>query len=155
MNIFLSKYINKVDKKGRTSVPAGYRSILTAESFNGVVVYPSFRNQCIEACGLSRIKELSKIIENLDPYSDERDAFEAVILSESMQLQFDGEGRVVLPSHLMQTAKITDQACFVGKGVVFEIWQPKLFEEYLKSAKELARNNRFILKNKVSRFEDQ
>jgi MraZ protein len=147
MNIFLSKYINKIDKKGRVSIPAGYRSALAKENFNGIIVYPSFKNNCIEACSMSRLEELSEIIQNLDPYSDERDAFETIVLGEAVQLQFDNEGRVSLPAYLMEQAGITSQGCFVGKGLVFEIWNPDQFETHRKAAQEIAQNNRLILKN--------
>ncbi|MDR0774463.1 MAG: cell division/cell wall cluster transcriptional repressor MraZ, partial [Rickettsia sp.] len=43
MNIFLSKYINNIDKKGRVSIPASYRLALSSQSFNGIIAYPSFR----------------------------------------------------------------------------------------------------------------
>ncbi len=150
MNIFLSKYINKIDKKGRVSIPAGYRSALAKENFNGIIVYPSFKNNCIEVCSMSRLEELSKIIQNLDPYSDERDAFETIVLGEAVQLQFDNEGRVILPAYLMEQVGISSQGCFVGKGLVFEIWNPDQFEAHRKGAKEIAQGNRQILKNNQS-----
>jgi MraZ protein len=92
MNIFLSKYFNKIDKKGRVSVPAAYREVLSDENFNGIIIYPSFKNDCIEACGESRLQKINELICNLDPYSDVRDAFEATVLSEAVQLSFDNEG---------------------------------------------------------------
>lgn len=147
MNIFLSKYTNKIDVKGRVSIPAGYRGALAKENFNGIIVYPSFKNNCIECCSMSRLEELSRIIQNLDPYSDERDAFETIVLGEAVQLQFDNEGRVILPNYLMEQVGITTQGCFVGKGLVFEIWNPDKFEDYRKTAKKIAEGNRFILKN--------
>ena len=147
MNIFLSKYLNKIDKKGRVSIPAGYRGALAKENFNGIIAYPSFKNNCIECCSMSHLEELSKIIQNLDPYSDERDAFETIVLGEAVQLQFDSEGRVILPSYLMEQVGISSQGCFVGKGLVFEIWNPDQFEAHRKSAKEIAQGNRKILKN--------
>lgn len=147
MGIFLSKYINNLDKKGRVSVPASYRSALGDQSFNGVIAYPSFRNKCIEACSLKRLEELSKIIQTLDPYSEERDAFETIILAEAVQLSLDSEGRVILPKSLIDHAGISDQVCFVGKGLIFEIWQPQNYETYLSSARQIAQNNRLTLKN--------
>lgn len=147
MNIFLSKYINKIDKKGRVSIPASYRLALAKERFNGIIVYPSFKNNCIEACSMSRLEELGRIIQNLDPYSDERDAFETIVLGEALQLQFDNEGRVILPAYLTEQAGVSAQACFVGKGLVFEIWNPANFEQYLKSARKIAQGNRLVLKN--------
>ncbi|WP_341752940.1 MULTISPECIES: division/cell wall cluster transcriptional repressor MraZ [unclassified Candidatus Tisiphia] len=147
MNIFLSKYINNLDKKGRVSVPASYRVALSSQSFNGVIVYPSFRKKCIEACSLKRLEELSQMIQTLDPYSEERDAFETIILGGAIQLTFDGEGRVILPKSLIEHSDISEQVCFVGKGLVFEIWQPQNFETYLSSARQIAQNNRLTLKN--------
>lgn len=147
MNIFLSKYVNNIDKKGRVSVPVNFRQALVGQVFNGLIAYPSFRKQCIEVCSLKRLEELSQMIQTLDPYSDERDAFETMILAEAVQLPFDGEGRVVLPKSLIDHAGISDQVCFVGKGLIFEIWQPKSFEGHLSSAREIAQNNRLTLKN--------
>ena len=147
MSLFLSRFTNSIDKKGRVSVPASYRQHTSSEGFSGVIVYPSIRNKCLEACSLNRIKELAEMIYSLDPYSDERDAFETIILGESVQLTFDTEGRINLPSHLAQFANLNSQANFVGKGQVFEIWNPENFDSHLKVAKETAANNKSLLKN--------
>ncbi|MFV9858171.1 division/cell wall cluster transcriptional repressor MraZ [Rickettsia sibirica] len=147
MNVFLSKYVNGVDKKSRVSVPANYRAVLGKELFNGVIAYPSIRNNCIEVCGISHIEKLRQMIETLDPYSEERDAFETMIFGEAVQLAFDGEGRVILPQSLMKHAGIEEQACFVGKGVIFEIWQPQNFEKYLNAAQKIAHEKRLTLRN--------
>ncbi len=143
--LFLSTYINKVDKKGRVSVPVAFRSSLSTQIFSGIVAYNSFINPCIEACGLSRIEFLSQTIDSLDPYSEARDAFATTILGESVQLPFDGEGRVILTEELIATANISDKACFVGKGATFEIWRPESFEEYAARAREIAKQSRTLL----------
>ena len=147
MKIFLSKYLGSIDKKGRISVPSNYRAVLGNSNSSGMIVYPSIKHQCLEACSTQRLEELSKIIENLDPYSEERDAFETTILGESVHLTFDSEGRVVLPKALAEYASIDDSAYFVGKGLVFEMWNPTKFDTYLKQAKDIAQKNRGLLKN--------
>jgi len=149
MNIFLSKYQNKIDKKGRVSIPSIFRAVLSEEKFNGIVVYPSFKNNCIEGCSMSRLQEIYTIIQNLDPYSEERDAFETIVMGESVQLQFDNEGRVIIPGYLIEQAGISENAIFVGKGLVFEIWDPAKFEIHLKTAQDVAKANRVVLKNQV------
>ncbi len=147
MNIFLSRYLNNIDKKGRVSVPAGYRNSLSHENLGGIIAYPSIKHGCIEACGIERFKQLTAIIQNLDPYSKERDAFETIIFGESVQLSFDSEGRIILPKHLIEYGNLGDQANFVGKGLVFEIWNPSDFDDHLTKAKAIAANNRDLLKN--------
>ena len=146
MALFLSTFAKKIDKKGRVSVPAQFRASLTEESFGGVVVYSSFVNPCIEACGMSRIEKLSGSIDNLDPFSNERDAFATAILGGSSQLQFDSEGRVTLPPELLSSAGIVEDVVFVGKGPTFEIWEPKQFEEYSNKARKLALEKRGSLR---------
>jgi MraZ protein len=146
MALFLSTYVNKIDKKGRVSVPAPFRSVLAGQSFPGIVIYGSFINPCIEGCGFDRIERLSAGIDALDPYSDERDAFATTILGGSMQLAFDSEGRVFLPESLMALAKLEEQAVFVGKGATFEIWEPLTFNAYAEKARELAKNQRASLR---------
>jgi MraZ protein len=140
--LFLSTYTNKIDKKGRVSVPASFRSSLTAQNFLGIVAYSSFINPCIEACSMSRIEFLNQTIDSLDPYSEARDAFATTILGGCVQLSFDGEGRIILPESLIEFASLDEQACFVGKGATFEIWQPKLFELYAAQAREIAKKDR-------------
>ena len=61
--MFLSTYENKLDKKGRVSVPASFRSYLSNLGYNGVICYPSFNNNCIEAWPQDRIEKISNAIE--------------------------------------------------------------------------------------------
>jgi len=144
--LFLSTFINKIDSKGRISVPVQFRASLVNESFSGMVVYESFINDCIEGCDIERIKKLSESIDNLDPFSEERDAFATSVLGGSSQLTIDGDGRVILPENLLKKVQIKDVAVFVGKGSTFEIWQPKKFEEYMAKAKKEAKEKRNLLR---------
>ena len=146
--LFLSTFINKIDNKGRVSVPAQFRASLVSQDFCGIIIYESFINDCIEGCDLNRIKALSDSIDNLDPFSEERDAFATAILGSAVQLAFDSDGRVVLPQALIKKAEIKDQAVFIGKGSTFEIWQPAKFDKYLIKSKQSAREKRNLLKTK-------
>lgn len=146
--LFLSTFQNKVDKKGRISVPASFRAALAHDKeFAGIVAYASFINHCIEACGIERIRKLSSRIETLDPFSVERDVFATTILGGSVQLSFDGEGRVMLPETLLEMAGIKETAIFVGKGETFEIWEPKIYTDYAARARDIVREKRLSLKS--------
>jgi len=146
MALFLSTFSNKVDAKGRVSVPAQFRTSLVNDNFATMVIYESFINECIEGCDLERIKKLSESIDNLEPFSEERDAFATAVLGGSVQLSIDGDGRVILPEILLKKAKIKDVAVFIGKGSTFEIWEPKHFEEYMAQAKAQAKSKRNLLR---------
>lgn len=144
--LFLSTHHNRIDKKGRVSVPAQFRAVLARQEFQGMVAYLSPLHSCIEACGMNRIVKLNEKMERLDPYSEERDAFATTLFGESLQLSFDTEGRVMLPESLIEAAGLSEQAAFVGKGEVFEIWEPKAFAAYAQKARALVREKRFQLK---------
>lgn len=139
MALFLSTFTNKIDGKGRVSVPAQFRSSLVNKEFSGVVVYESFVNDCIEGCDIERIKQISESIDSLDPFSEDRDALATALLGGSVQLSIDSEGRVIIPENLLKKSKIKDQAVFVGKGATFEIWQPDKFEEYMSKSRKDAK----------------
>jgi len=70
--MFLSTYENKLDKKGRVSVPASFRSYLSNLGYNGVVCYPSFNNQSIEAWPQDRIEKISNTIDALNPFEERK-----------------------------------------------------------------------------------
>ena len=144
--MFLSTYENKLDKKGRVSVPSSFRSYLSNLGYNGIICYPSFNHQSIEAWPQERIEKISSAIETLSPFEDKRDFFATSILSESISLQFDSEGRISLTPKLLKHAKIKNSMIFVGQGKTFQIWEPSLFEKFKVNARKKANLNRASLK---------
>jgi MraZ protein len=146
MALFLSTYHNKLDRKGRISVPAAFRTILSEQSFVGVVAYPSFIHPCIEACSMRHMERLSASIDALDPYSPERDAFASAILGAATPLAFDGEGRVMLPEALLAVVGHAEQLVFVGKGTLFEMWEPEAHRAHAAAARALATEKRGALR---------
>ena len=144
--MFLSSYVNKIDKKGRVSVPATFRSHLNSMGYNGFICYPSFNHSALEACSQDRIEKLSNTIDSLNPFEEKRDYFATSILSESVNLQFDTEGRVSLTDKLLDHANIRNNILFVGLGKTFQIWEPKLFEKFSLEARKKAFKNRSNLK---------
>jgi len=144
--MFLSTYENRIDKKGRVSVPASFRSYLSNLGYNGVICYPSFNNQSIEACSQDRIEKLSSSIDSLNPFEEKRDFFATSILSESINLQFDSEGRISLSLKLLKHAKIKNNMLFVGQGQTFQIWEAKTFEKFKILARKKANINRASLR---------
>ena len=144
--MFLSNYENKLDKKGRVSVPASFRSHLSSLGYNGFITYPSFNHDALEACSEDRIEKLSNTIDSLNPFEEKRDFFATSILAESTNLQFDNEGRISLSLKLLKHAKINNIMLFVGQGQTFQIWEPTAFEKFKVTARKKANLNRANLR---------
>jgi MraZ protein len=145
MALFLSKYINKVDKKGRVSVPALFRAELSDESFPGIIARPSFVSEAIDACGRGALQELQRVVGRFNPFTEERAGFANAIFARSHPVPWDGEGRVIVPAELLSHAAITDYALFVGLGDTFQVWEPERYAEVEREAIELARQQRATL----------
>ena len=77
--MFLSTFENKLDKKGRVSVPATFRSYLSNMGYNGIICYPSFNNQSIEAWPQDRIEKISNTIDTLNPVDEKKEYFKTSI----------------------------------------------------------------------------
>ena len=138
MAMFLSSTTNKVDAKGRVSVPAAYRAALAGQAFHGIVALPSFKYAAIQCGGMDWMEQLNSGISAYDLFSDEHDTLTAALFTRTEQLAFDGEGRVVLPAALVEHANLTKTAAFVGRGPLFEIWEPEAFAEYQNEATKRA-----------------
>ena len=144
--MFLSTYENKLDKKGRVSVPASFRSYLSNLGYNGVICFPSFNNQSIEAWSQNRVEKISNAIDSLNPFEEKKDYFSTSILSESINLQFDSEGRILLTQKLLKHAKIKNSMLFVGQGKTFQIWEPTTFEKFRVTARKKSNIHRASLR---------
>ena len=127
-------------------MPASFRSHLSSLGYNGFIAYPSFNHEALEACSEDRIEKLSKTIDSLNPFEEKRDYFATSVLSESVSLQFDNEGRVLLADKLIDHARIKNNILFVGLGKTFQIWEPKSFEKFKIDARKKAYQNRSNLK---------
>ena len=127
-------------------MPASFRSYLSNLGNNGVICYPSFNNQSIEACSQNRIEKLSESIDSLNPFEEKRDFFATSILSESVNLQFDSEGRISLTPKLLKHAKIKNSMVFVGQGQTFQIWEPNAFEKFRAQTRKKSNLYRASLK---------
>ena len=127
-------------------MPATFRSHLSSMGYSGFISYPSFNHIALEACSQDRIEKLSNTIDSLNPFEEKRDYFATSILSESVNLQFDTEGRVTLTDNQLNHAKIKKNILFVGLGKTFQIWEPKIFEKFKIMARKKAYQNRSNLK---------
>ena len=142
MKPFLSTVINKIDAKGRVSVPAAFRAVVKQADLNGVVCFPSIDDQAIEGCTMAQIENFSEIIDQLPPFSAERDALAELILGRSHDIGFDAEGRIKLPEVLIDYAAVAGEVMFIGLGRKFQIWNPTIHQETEARRRDLARENK-------------
>lgn len=145
MGLFLSTFMNKVDKKGRVSVPASFRASLAQLPFQGIVAYRSFTTSCIEGCGIDFMERLSESAQEYDAFSAEQEDLTALIFADARQLAWDPEGRIVLPEDVIAHANLSEFAAFVGKGPTFQIWEPEAYKALEAEIRARAAQNRPVV----------
>lgn len=138
MSVFLSTFENKVDRKGRVSVPSSFRNVLSQQKSTGIILYPSFKHPCLEGSGDERIQEIVSSIDAIDVFSDEAENLQT-ILADAKHVSVDSDGRVILPHEFVAHAGISDLASFVGLGKSFQIWSPKNFSVHRQKNRLRAR----------------
>jgi len=136
--IFIGTFENKVDAKGRVSVPATFRQALAGQPFNGIAAFRSHRADAIEGCGMDFMEQMISRIAGLDLFSPDSNDLATTIFSDSQQLSFDSTGRIQLPENFSKYAVMTDKADFVGMGQLFLIWQPAKLEAHKAAALQRA-----------------
>lgn len=145
MALFLSTSVNKIDKKGRVSVPAGFRAALEGETFSGIVLIPSQTHDCLEGFAYSAMQEIARRLDEFDMFSSDQDDLATGVFGEAVQLAFDGEGRIMIGADLMASANLSDQAVFVGMGAKFQIWSPDKYEARRRTARDNIAKNKLTL----------
>jgi MraZ protein len=138
----MSTYVNKVDRKGRVSVPATFRAQIqpSGQGFFGIVAYPYplIEQEALEATTIDRMEAVSAALDALDAPEEQQDLL-TMIFGQSQQLAFDPEGRILLPEPFVAHTHITETAAFVGLGMTFQIWEPGRFAAHQAALQERAR----------------
>jgi MraZ protein len=150
MDRFVSTFTNKIDPRGRVSIPAPFRAVLERDGYQqggaaGVYCYPSLDAPALDAGGERLAAKIDGLLGGLPDYSDERDELSVALYGDVHILPVDADGRIVLPQALRTHAGIADQITFVGLGDKFQMWAPGAFEERRARARDKVRDHRSLL----------
>jgi MraZ protein len=136
MGRFLANTVNSIDKKGRVSVPAPFRSVLRNEKLLHTML--SISAPTIEAGGPQLIDAAEIRLAQMDPFSEEYEIWSFYVHGDSDQIKIDGDGRVMLSDGMREHAGIEDKVAFVGRGHFFQMWEPEKFKIYQKKTRSKA-----------------
>ena len=140
MDRFVSNFKNRIDAKGRVSVPAGFRSVLTRQGDGGIYLYPALGAPAIDAGGQAMLDKVAALLEDVAPFSDEMDTLSTAIFGDAVALNIDADGRIILPEALRAHASIEDFVTFVGLGGKFQLWEPGRFAAHQAKARARVRD---------------
>jgi MraZ protein len=147
MDRFVSTFTNKIDAKGRVSIPASFRAVLERDGYaqgsaGGIYCYPSLDAPALDAGGERLAQKIDQLLSGLPDYSDERDELSVALYGDVHVLSIDQDGRIVLPEALRAHAGLSGQITFVGLGDKFQMWEPEKFNERRTRARQKVQDHR-------------
>jgi MraZ protein len=155
MDRFVSTFTNKIDAKGRVSIPASFRAVLERDGYacagsSGIYCYPSLDAPALDCGGERLAKKIDGLLAGLPDYSDERDELSVALYGDVQILTIDGDGRIIIPEALRVHAGLNQegsggQVTFVGLGDKFQVWSPVAFDVRRKAARDKVQEHRKLL----------
>lgn len=142
---YVSHFTNRLDAKGRVSIPASFRSALTRDGYEGLYVHPSLDAQALDCGGFALVREIDAVLSRFAAYSAEHDVYSTALLGDGEILKVDPEGRIFLSDRFRAYAGLGAEVTFVGQGYKFQIWEPERFRAHLEEARNQVRNLRKLL----------
>ena len=139
MALFTCTYTdNRIDRKGRVSLPAKFRAELPPENNREIYVYPSSDLTALGACDRAHMEQLRDAA-GISP-SDGADGGYDWLLENACNVTVDTGGRIIIPAALAEYAGISETLVFVGRGHRFLIMSTEAHDGYRKRALERRRN---------------
>jgi MraZ protein len=126
MSQFLGTHPNKLDAKGRVSIPAPFRAALrNGDGEPSLVLRPHHTHRCIDGFAAGYFHALASSMARLDLFSADQEDLAIALYADAVEFAPDKEGRIVLPQNLIAWAGLEEGATFVGMGRQFQIWSPE------------------------------
>ena len=124
--MFLGEYRNKLDNKGRIAVPAKFRG----ELGESVIINRYYTDGCLALYTEEAWKgKYNDIISQPDNKANTRDMIR-ILTSKASTVQFDGQGRILVPSNLIEKVGLVKNCVFIGAGDHVELWPQDKWDAY-------------------------
>ena len=123
--MLLGEYNHSVDPKGRLAIPAKFRADLET----GAIITRGLDN-CLFLFALKEWRDLAGKLMGLPLASANSRAFVRLMLSGASDVEFDAQGRILIPEYLRSYAGIKKQAVVTGLYSRVEIWDNTRWGDY-------------------------
>lgn len=124
MNRFLSSAVNRIDAKGRVSVPAHFRAVVLQRGYSELYAIRQLDVPALDVGGLDLLDRYEARISQEDPFMQMADDMSFFVHGDGGFLKLDQDGRITVTDFIRDHTGITNEAAFVGRGDFFQIWEP-------------------------------
>ena len=139
MGRFLSSATNRIDAKGRVSVPAAFRSIIQARGYGELYLLRSLDTPSMDVGGPDLLDAFERRIAEEDPFLQTADDMSFLYYGDGAFLKLDQDGRITMTDFIREHTGISGEVAFVGRGHYFQIWEPKQLNDYAGQVRDRLR----------------
>ncbi len=128
MDRFLSNAVNRIDAKGRVSVPAHFRTVLQKRGFSDLYALQSIDMPAVDVGGPDLLQRYEDKLATQDMLAASSDDLSIYCHGDGAFLKLDQDGRIMVTDFIREQTGITSEVCFVGRGLFFQMWEPQAFQ---------------------------
>jgi MraZ protein len=132
--MFRGRFEHTIDPKGRISIPAKFREILS-EKYDDRLIITNF-DRCLVAYPYDEWRNVEDKISSLSMVKKEVKAFQRFFISGATECPIDRLGRILVPPTLRDYGVLEKEVVFAGMGKMFEIWSRGRWSEEIRRAEE-------------------
>lgn len=129
--VFYGEFRHSVDNKGRVIIPAKFRLVLKDKYIEKFYVTRGLE-RCLFLFTENDWNLLEQKFKNLPLTQGTARAFSRLLFSGAYEATCDKQGRILIPNHLLQYARITKDVLVVGVSNRIEIWDVNTWDEFSK-----------------------
>lgn len=132
-SVFRGRYEHTIDGKGRTSLPARFREVLSGQGESRLIVTTGLE-PCLVAYPLREWEAFEERLSRLPSFDASVAMLKRIYVSGAIECDIDKLGRLLLPSSLREHAGITRDLLWAGMGKNVEIWDKSRFDSLSRAA---------------------
>jgi len=129
--MFIGEYNHNLDDKGRVAVPVKFRSLL-----KGGAVVTKGLDGCLFLYTKKEWRELAVKLSKLPIGPANTRAFSRSMLAGAMEVDFDNQGRIMLPEYLRKFSGLKKKLVIAGLYNRLEIWDEAAWDKYKQSTEK-------------------
>jgi MraZ protein len=139
--VYFGEFRGKTDKQGRIVIPAKLRSLISTGKKNPVYIIKGLEN-CLFIFSQQEWKSQSTKLKELPFTRGNPRTFTRLFFSGAFQSNVDRQGRILIPSQLLEYAGIKENTVIIGAGTRIELWDEDRWKRYyvnsLKTYEEIS-----------------
>ena len=133
--MFRGRYEHTIDAKGRTSLPARYRDVLSSIGERRIIL-TSALDPCLVAYPLAEWRAFEEKLARLPRFDPSVVKLRRLYVSAAVEVSFDAQGRILVPPPLRTYAALEKDVLWAGNGKYAELWDAGLWKKHFDASDE-------------------